>query len=67
MFSPVPSHTWPSMFSRMASSKPEASASVLAKMEFKYRPLSLNRTGTIVSSIRLKEATQQLMAPSESM
>ena len=32
---------------------PEAMASVLARMELRYRPLSLNRGGTIVSSIRL--------------
>ena len=35
MFSPVPSHTWPSIFSMIASSNPAAIASVFARMEFR--------------------------------
>ena len=63
MFSPEPSETWPSSLSMIASSKPAVSASVLARAELMYAPVTLARTGIDWSSVRRQDEVTTCTPP----
>ncbi len=66
-FSALPSDTWPSMVSTIASSYPLSTASLLEKALLAYPPTILARAGSAWSLLRRQETTCAVMPRSMAM